>query len=109
MNPKNLFRLFVVGAAAAALGVAAAKRTDRDEPTLTIDPEPIVNGAGGRVASYADVIEPVQNAVVSVYSSKIVRQRIPMNPLFRQFFGELPDQETDRKSTRLNSSHVKIS
>jgi len=94
MNPKNLFRLFVVGAAAAALGVAAAKRTDRDEPTLTIDPEPIVNGAGGRVASYADVIEPVQNAVVSVYSSKIVRQRIPMNPLFRQFFGELPDQES---------------
>jgi S1-C subfamily serine protease len=29
----------------------------------------------GLVASYADIVEPVQKAVVSVYSTKIVRER----------------------------------
>jgi len=38
------------------------------------------------VVSYADVVEPVQKAVVSIYSSKTVRHHLP--PSFQQLFGD---------------------
>jgi len=53
---------------------------------LKIDPSPVGDGRPGQVASYASVVEPVQQAVVSVYSAKIVRQHLP--PYFRQLFGD---------------------
>ena len=37
------------------------------------------------VPRHAEIIEPVQKAVVSIYSSKTVKERIMVNPLFRQF------------------------
>lgn len=42
--------------------------------------------------SYADVIEPAQKAVVSVYSTKIIKERLAINPLLRQFFGNICDR-----------------
>jgi serine protease Do/serine protease DegQ len=61
------------------------------KPTLKIDSTPVGELKSGVVASYADVVEPVQKAVVSVYSARTVHQRMP--PIFRQFFGE-QDRET---------------
>ena len=64
-------------------------------PTLTIDNSPVADAKAPVVTSYADVIEPVQKAVVSVHSAKIVRERLPVNPLYRQFFGDqLPERES---------------
>ncbi len=65
-----------------------------DLPPLEVksDPTPVGQGAGPALTSYADVLEPVRPAVVSVYSSKIVRQRVP--DFFRQLYGPgLRDQE----------------
>jgi len=56
------------------------------KPVLKIDLSPINDGKSGQVVSYADVVEPVQKAVVSIYSSKTVRRHLP--PSFRQFFGD---------------------
>src|ERR1017187_9581581 len=60
----------------------------------------------GPILSYADVVDRVAPAVVTIRSSKRVRaaQQFPFfdDPFFRQFFG---GGAPDRKSTRLNSSH----
>ena len=55
-------------AAAWAKDAAAAKK-----PALRVDPSPVSEGKSALVTSYADIVEPVQKAVVSVYSKKIVR------------------------------------
>ena len=99
MKTKKLVSsLGIILAAVAALGLAAARRSDapqRPQPKLSVDSEAVTAGTGGGlVTSYADVVEPVQNAVVSVYSAKIVRQRIPLHPLFRQFYGDVPGRES---------------
>jgi Do/DeqQ family serine protease len=99
MMSKLLPPLVLVVAAVAALGLAAVRRSDspapaRPQPQLKIDAEPVTNGQSGLVTSYADVVEPVQRAVVSVYSSKVIRQRLPIHPLFRQFYGDIPDRES---------------
>ncbi len=75
-------------------------------PTLKVDASPVSEGKSPLVASYADVIEPVQTAVVSVYSKKIVRQRVAINPLLRQFFGDIPDQERTRPEEGLGSGVI---
>ena len=62
--------------------------------------------AAGRVQSYADVLEPVQRAVVSVYSTKIIKERIAINPFFRQFFGNIPDQERESRQEGLGSGVI---
>jgi serine protease Do/serine protease DegQ len=56
--------------------------------------------------SYADAIEPVQKAVVSVYSTKIIKERISINPLFRQFFGDIPDRERESRQEGLGSGVI---
>ncbi|PTX96489.1 Do family serine endopeptidase [Opitutus sp. ER46] len=49
------------------------------------------NKPGAPLLSYADVLEPVQKAVVSIYSTKIVRNA---NPLLQQLFPNLPPRES---------------
>ncbi len=64
-------------------------------PAVRIDASSLEEGAEpARLRSYADVIEPAQKAVVSVYSTRIVRERMAINPLFRQYFGDLPERES---------------
>ena len=76
-------------------------------PTLKLDSSPVKDGKSPLVTTYADVIEPAQTAVVSVYSKKIVRQRMAVNPLLRQFFGDsLPDQEQARPEEGLGSGVI---
>ena len=89
--------------ALAVVGMAADSTTKqqtapRKMPALLTDGSPVGEGSlPGRMTSYADVIEPVQKAVVSVYSTKIVRQRL--NPFYRQLFGDQtpPDRESKEK------------
>ena len=74
----------------------AAVEATKPKLELKLDSEPLATGAGNaRATSYADVIEPVQTAVVSVYSSKTIRQRAQVPDIFRQFYGEgaFPDRE----------------
>jgi len=97
--------------AAVAAVLAAALLTGATEappkPVLKVDPSPVNDGKSGLVASYADVVGPAQKAVVSVYSAKIVRERVPAfpfpDPYFRQFFG---DQQRERREEGLGSGVV---
>ena len=74
------------------------------KPELRIDPSPVSEGKSPVVTSYADVVEPVQKAVVSIYSSKTVRERVAINPFFRQF--GIPDQERESKQEGLGSGVI---
>jgi serine protease Do/serine protease DegQ len=83
---------FILGFA--LLTTACRAGTEHPPVDLRFDPTPLpATGASGP-ASYADVIAPVQSAVVSVYSSKVVRQRLQVPDFFRQFYGELPERES---------------
>jgi len=100
MELKYFLRGFplLVLSAVAGLGASAreeAKAAGRAaRPVVTIDGTPIGDGRSGVVLSYADVLEPVQKAVVSIYSTKRVRDRLRSNPLFRQLFPDLQDRES---------------
>jgi Do/DeqQ family serine protease len=85
---------------------APAPVTPPKQPTLHIDLSPVTEGKSPVVASYADIVEPVQRAVVSVYSKKTVRERVSANPLMRQFFGDVPDQEREHKEEGLGSGVI---
>ncbi len=62
---------------------------------LKVDSSPLnAAAAKNHPTSFADVVEPVQPAVVSVYSSKTIVQRARVPEIFRQFYGDgaFPDQ-----------------
>ncbi len=71
-------------------------------PELLQDNTPVGAGRTPTVTSYADVLETIRPAVVSIYSTKVVRERIPQ--FYRQFFGDIPDQE--RKLSGLGSGVI---
>ncbi len=76
--------------------------------TLRIDPTAVGEGSGV-VTSYADALDPVRPAVVSVYSTKFVRYRTPgtrfNDPLFDRLFGR-PGQEQVRPEQGLGSGVI---
>ncbi|MFH1500302.1 MAG: trypsin-like peptidase domain-containing protein, partial [Verrucomicrobiota bacterium] len=89
MKTPSLLLLSTAFLSAAALAFCAPGR-DADKgphatPELKVDSKPL-NRSAGAVTSYADVVEPVQDAVVSVYSSKIIRQQVAIDPFLRDFF-----------------------
>ena len=96
------FKVFVslLSLALTPLVLAAAKDT-LPKPVLKVDPSPVGAGGPGVVTSYADVVGPVQKAVVSVYSAKTVRQHVM--PYFRQFFGE---EERETREEGLGSGVI---
>ena len=110
MKSKLLSTLVAVAAIAAAFtfGLAAKDAKDvaapRKKPELRIDNSPVSDGKSPVVTSYADVVEPVQKAVVSIYSTKTVRERVAVNPFFRQF--GIPDQERESKQEGLGSGVI---
>ncbi len=81
---KSTILAVLLPLALAAAGHAAA-REPLPKPSLRVDSSPVGEGRPGAVASYADVVEPVQHAVVSVYSAKTVRQHLP--PYISRLFG----------------------
>lgn len=85
------------GLAVLSLALLPACRAEDTKPKLDlkVDGSALTDTAGsGRASSYADVIQPVQKAVVSVYSSKIVRERVQVPDFFRQLYGQLPERES---------------
>lgn len=70
---------------------ASAAKAELKHPDLKLDATPVGEGKAPVLTSYADVLTDVRPAVVSVYSSKIVRQRVP--EFYRQLFGNIPDRE----------------
>jgi Do/DeqQ family serine protease len=97
------FKVFLSCHLAVALAVllAGAKEAPAPKPTLKADSSPVNDGKPSVVVSYADVIEPVQKTVVSIYSKKTVRHRLP--PYFRQFFG---DQDRESQEEGLGSGVI---
>jgi len=88
-----------------ALAAADEKKPAPNKaPVVKIDRTPIEPKAG-MVMTYADVVEPVQKAVVSVYSTKIVHER-STNPLLRQLFPNLPDLDRESKQEGLGSGVI---
>ena len=88
MIAKLLFRSLLAGLCATSGSLHAAsapsqKKAAATAPRLQVDSTPI-EAKPGVVLSYADVVEPVQKAVVAIYSTRIVRERVVTNPLFRQ-------------------------
>ena len=102
--PLVLFTAVLGFLAPGALSAKDAPPTKK--PALKIDNAPVNDGKSAVVTSYADVVEPVQRAVVSIYSSKTVKQRV-VNPMLRQFFGDAaPEQERDSKQEGLGSGVI---
>jgi Do/DeqQ family serine protease len=108
MKSKFLPSVLVAGLTLGAfgLGLTAKDAVPNQRPALRIDNSPVGDAKSPVVVSYADVIEPVQKTVVSVYSKKIIRERVSINPLMRQFFGDIPDQERERKEEGLGSGVI---
>jgi Do/DeqQ family serine protease len=110
MTLRSRFRLAVlVCATLPVLALAKEKpqpATIHPAPTLRVDPSPVgENRAGAPIVSYADVLEPVQHAVVSIYSTKIVKENVT-NPLLQQLFPGLPEQERESKLQGLGSGVI---
>jgi len=80
---------------------------------VKIDRTPLDRGIEtGRVTSYADILDEVRPAVVSVFSTRVVRQRqfqSPFgddNPLFRRFFGVPEEQAREQRRQGLGSGVI---
>jgi serine protease Do/serine protease DegQ len=112
MRSPYLLLAALVGGLAAPLFAANAKGARMAplggvRPEVRVDSAPVAEGVRpGLVTSYADTLEPAQKAVVSVYSTKIVKERISINPFFRQFFGDMPDQERESRQEGLGSGVI---
>jgi Do/DeqQ family serine protease len=108
MKSKSLSSILIAALAVGAMGllIAAKDVVPGSKPVLHIDSTPVSEGKSGVVTSYADVIDPVKKAVVSVYSTKIVRERLPVNPFFRQFFGDDAAPERESKEQGLGSGVI---
>jgi len=74
------------------------------KPELKVDATPVSQGPSAVITSYADVVEPAQRAVVSVYSTKIVAQRVA-DPL-SQLFGGSPSRVREKKEEGLGSGVI---
>jgi serine protease Do/serine protease DegQ len=108
MKTRNFLSALLAVPAACLLfpGLEAKDQQPAPKPSFRVDTSPVSSGQTGLVTSYADVIEPVQKAVVSIYSEKTVHQHVLVNPFFRQFFGDIPDQDRVSKQEGLGSGVI---
>jgi serine protease Do len=99
MKTKLLSRALVAVMATSLFSIGCAQeKPAAPKPDIKFDNSAVGDGGGRFVTSYADVVEPVQKAVVSVYSTKIVRERLRVDPFFRQFFGDrVPERESKQQ------------
>ncbi|OHE89337.1 MAG: protease Do, partial [Verrucomicrobia bacterium RIFCSPLOWO2_12_FULL_64_8] len=99
MKPRIWSRFLLLSVA--ALLLAGAKDALK-KPELKVDPTPVGEGRPGLVTSYADALEPVQHAVVSVYSKTIVKQQTigRLGPFL------VPGPEVEREQSGLGSGVI---
>jgi serine protease Do/serine protease DegQ len=84
---SKLFTAFV-SLGVVLLAVADTKKPEKPvfkKPDLKVDGSALSEGKAPALTSYADVLDNIRPAVVSVYSSKTVRQEVP--PLLRRLYG----------------------
>jgi serine protease Do/serine protease DegQ len=91
--------------------VVEEKSTNVSAPlTVTVDKTEIDHNKSVVVTSYADSLEAIRPAVVSVYSTKVVKGRVngfPFDdPLFRRFFGPEGAQPKDQVQQGLGSGVI---
>lgn len=55
----------------------SGRASEFKQPALRVDNAPVAEGKAPALTSYADSLTDVRSAVVSIYSSKIVRQQVP--------------------------------
>jgi serine protease Do/serine protease DegQ len=87
MKTKTILTLVGLGAAL-LLTATAAKKDEKPsfhQPDLKLDTTPVSEGKAPGLTSYADVLDNVRPAVVSVYSTKIEREQVPL--ILRQLYG----------------------
>ena len=110
MNHRFASGLLTLATFAAALGFGSAARGAAAEtakmPELKKDFSPVSDGKSAVISSYADIVEPVEKEVVSINSTRTVHERIQANPLLRQFFGDVPDQDRESKEMGLGSGVI---
>jgi Do/DeqQ family serine protease len=70
------------------------------KPTLKVDSSPINDTKSAVVTSYADALEAIRPAVISVYSSKTVRQQVP------EFYRQLGVRGGEQKQRGLGSGVI---
>jgi serine protease Do len=89
MKFKLLIPVVLFGFASGSLALAATRDLPkpRKAPELKIDNTPVADARSSVVTSYADVVEPIQKAVVSVYSKKLVREQLAINPFTGRIIG----------------------
>lgn len=88
--------LSVLGFAAGLVAADKAKSAEKTvKPAVKTDASPISEAKSAVVLSYADALETIRPAVVSVHSQKMVRQRIP--DYIRPFLGNAPEQPSPQK------------
>ena len=109
-SKRVVFALTLVSALAGlSLGLLAADKpaakkpadaTPLKKPTLKIDPTPVTEGKSPVVTSYADALDAIRPAVVSVYSSKTVREQVP------EFYRQMGVQGREQKQRGLGSGVI---
>lgn len=100
-----LLVMALIGWGATLLVLAKDKPPTSGQPVLKVDPTPVSEGTSPVVTSYAAMIERVQPAVVSVYSTKIVTSRIATDPI-AQLFGAPPERSRESKEEGLGSGVI---
>jgi serine protease Do/serine protease DegQ len=113
MKSRSTPGLLIALLLATAVGCAAAAKdsvTTKDaapppKPVLSIDASPVGDGKAPVVTSYADIVEPVQKAVVSVYATKIVHERVPVSKLNKSLQGD-PSPSRESKEQGLGSGVI---
>ncbi len=125
LNMRNKFLLLVILAATASYAIhellAKSDASESEVLRLTnadehfpIDNNPLEEGKHGRVVSYADVLDDVTPAVVSVYASRIIRvmrerQVDPLEEMLRRFYGvPVPRDRQDNGDKESNGQERKL-
>jgi Do/DeqQ family serine protease len=113
MNSRSLARTAILTAFASALGLAVAAHGATGDaappakmPEIKRDATALNDAKSGVILSYADVLEPVEKEVVSIDSTRTIHERVQANPLLRQFFGDIPDQDRESKEMGLGSGVI---
>ena len=112
MRYRSVPGIILSTALAAAIGLAASARDSAAAtapakmPELKKDTTSVSEGKLTAISSYADIVEPVEKEVVSINSSRTIHERVQANPLLRQFFGDIPDQDRESKEMGLGSGVI---
>jgi serine protease Do len=112
---KMRYLLFSLSLVVLAIGVghAVEKNEPRALPLITLDETPLDRSNDARITSYADMLERVTPAVVSVSTSKLLegeRYNLPPqfqdDPFLRKFFGESDKPDDKPRSEGLGSGVI---